>query len=354
MLAEHDKIADSVSEPKVSQSARAVTAKTGTMSVSNTKMATTIRKSTVKMATSSAGQNKTMTANLAYNRRSTAKVKSNGAVTSKIAEIKSASATMLNSKMATAKKMAQKPETSQDVTNSNRLVTESLANDRISTAKVAAYRKATTKRTKNIKITANRTDGEPSLADTRRLTTTRAILNDAATRILVSKTRKAKMAGGAKIAAKKRTTTKATMFSEVAHKSRPTKAAASMKVVLKKVSTRTPSLEGAPKAAPKKLRVKQLRQQWQQLSKRIPPHLKLKKKLKLPGSQESGERDLIFYQNLMFPSPFNPFKKNPNNKVARHIRFIFGHFFSLDLEPESLFLNAMPRNWKFLEDSITF
>jgi hypothetical protein len=312
MASEDDRIADSVLELKVSQPARAVTAKAGTRTVSNNKMATTIRKSTVKMATSGAGQNKITTSNFTDNRRSTAKMGKNktattkmnskGAVTSKIAEIKLASAKMLNSKMATAQ-MAKKPETSQDVI-SNRLVTESLASDRISTSNVATYRKATTKRTKNIKTTSKMTDREPSVADTWRLTTSRAILNNAATRILVSKTRKTKMAGGAKIAATKRTTTKGTMFSEVAPKSGPTKAAANRKVLLKKVFSTTPSPKGAPKAAPKKLRVKHLRQQWQQLSKRIPPHMKLNKKLQLPGSQESGE-SFLFPKFL--PPPYRRF-----------------------------------------------
>jgi hypothetical protein len=310
MIAEDDRIADRKSDIKESQSARAATAKAVTRPVSRTKMATTIiSKSTVKMATSGAGQNKMTKANLTDNWRSTAKmgknetattkVKSKGAVTSKIAEIKIASAKRLNSKMATAK-MTKKPETTLDVTNNNKMVTESLASDRISTAKLASYRKATTKRTKNIKTTAKKTDREPS--------TTRAILNNAATRILVSTTREAKMAGGAKIAAAKRTTTKATMFSEVAHKSKPTKAAASRKIMLKKVSTTAPFSKGAPNAAPKKLRVKQLRQQWQQLSKKIPPHLKLNKKLQLPGSQESGE-------SFLFPTQ----PKIPTNKVAGHI-----------------------------------
>jgi hypothetical protein len=340
MIAEDDRIDEIISDLKVSQSVRAVTAKAGTRSVSNTKMATTIRKSTVKMATSGAAQNKMTTANLTDNRTSTAKiginnktattkVKSKGAVTPKIAEIKLASAKMFNSEMATAK-MAKKPETSQDVIN-NRLVTERLASDRISTPKVAAYRKATTKRTKNVKTTAKMTDREPSVAEKKRLTTTRAILNNAATRILVSKTLKAKMTGGAKIAATKRTTTKATIFHKEAHKSRPTKGAASRKVVLKKVATTAPYSKGAPKAAPKKLRVKQLRQQWQQLSKKIPPHLKLNKKLQLPGSQESGERDLYFSNTFLFCIPSYPapdIKKPPS-----HLIFYLG-FFSLDLESQ--------------------
>jgi hypothetical protein len=57
----------------------------------------------------------------------------------------------------------------------------------------------------------------------------------------------------------------------------------------KRVKQLGQQLRSTTPTAARKKRVKQLREQGQQLAQRIPPNLKIKKKLQVPGSQESGK-----------------------------------------------------------------
>jgi len=271
------------------------------------KIATTLNITKANMATTEMFKNRAQPLIMTDKRMSSSKIINNNFPTSatKVMSKRIATARLADLKLATTKitdkqkaftKMYKVLEV--EVTNSRRTAT-SQASSRMFIAKVAANRvapavKASSKKTTPKKTTRKSAATKMNLA-IKQSAISETMKNTLAIKTSAQKTKvvKAKISRP-KALITKGTTVKGTPSRKAASKLAPTKALATKKAVYQKGSTKRPS----SKAVPKKQRVKQLRQQWEHLSERIPPNVKLNKKLKLPGSQESG-RYLFLKSNFL-------------------------------------------------------